>query len=101
MAEKNDVDIDFGLASRRRFLRGGGALVGGAVMAGSFAGGEALAASDNADNPPPNVPEWMKTPGHPWETSSTEPLRRSRRVSSKIFRRICRECLSASGRTPL
>ena len=61
------VDIDKGneTTSRRRFLRGGGALVGGAVIAGGFAASDALGATENADNLPPNVPEWMKTPGDP------------------------------------
>src|SRR5258708_3466274 len=65
MTEPTDVDDDLALPSRRRFLREGGVLVGGAVMAGGLAGGEALAAGDNADHLPPNVPEWIKTPGAP------------------------------------
>ena len=65
MTEPTDVDEDLVMTSRRRFLRDGGALVGGAVMAGSLAGSEALGAGKNADNLPPNVPEWMKTPGDP------------------------------------
>ena len=32
-------------------------------MAGGLARGKALAAGDNAGNLPPNVPEWMRTPG--------------------------------------
>ena len=59
MTEPTDVDDDPALTSRRRFLRRGGALAGGAIMAGGLAGSEALAAGGNADNMPPNVPQWM------------------------------------------
>src|SRR5216684_9424219 len=67
MTEPTDVDHDVVVASRRRFLREGGALMGGAVLAGGLAGSEALAAADaaSASNVPPNVPEWMKAPGDP------------------------------------
>src|SRR5882724_766008 len=68
MTEPTDVGTDLAvLPSRRRFLREGSALMGGAVLAGSLAGGEALAeaAAAGADNVPPNIPEWMKTPGDP------------------------------------
>ena len=67
MTEPADVDNDVVVASRRRFLRDGGALMGGAVLAGGLAGSEALAAADaaGASNVPPNVPEWMKAPGDP------------------------------------
>jgi sulfane dehydrogenase subunit SoxC len=50
------------VTSRRRFLRGA---VAGGIAAGSL-GGEARAETGKgADNLPPNVPEWMKTPGDP------------------------------------
>jgi hypothetical protein len=39
MAEPTDVDSDPALTSRRRLLGEGGALVGGAFMAGSLVGG--------------------------------------------------------------
>src|SRR5260370_14124726 len=65
MTKPTDIDKDIAATSRRRFLREGGALVGGAVIAGGLAGSEALGASESADNLPPNVPEWMKTPGDP------------------------------------
>ena len=92
---------DFGLTSRRRFLREGGALVGGAVMAGSLAGGEALAASDSADNLPPNVPEWMKTPGDPM---GSQPYGTPSPFEKGVVKNIPKDLpqyLSASGRTPL
>ena len=90
MTEPGDVEDDAGATSRRRFLREGAALMGGAVLAGGLAGSEAVAATVNARNLPPNVPEWMKAPGDPMEVSSTERLRRSRTVSSKISRKIRR-----------
>ena len=49
-------------ASRRRFLQG--AVVGG--VAASALSRDAIAETAKAaDNLPPNVPEWMKTPGDP------------------------------------
>ena len=51
-------DATLRATSRRRFLRQGGAALGGAALAGAAAAGE-------ADNLPPNIPEWMKTPGEP------------------------------------
>jgi sulfane dehydrogenase subunit SoxC len=65
MSEPTDMGEGLAVTSRRRFLRIGGALVGGIVVAGDLAGSEALAATENADNLPPNIPEWMKTPGDP------------------------------------
>ena len=65
MTEPTDIDKDPAVTSRRRFLREGSALMGGAVIAGGFTESEALGASERPDNLPPNVPEWMKTPGDP------------------------------------
>jgi sulfane dehydrogenase subunit SoxC len=52
MTKPTDIDKDIAATSRRRFLREGGALVGGAVIAGGLAGSEALGASESADNLP-------------------------------------------------
>jgi len=51
--------------SRRQILESS-ALLGGALASG-VAGQQAVAetATTNADNLPPNVPEWMKAPGDP------------------------------------
>src|SRR3954465_9108239 len=68
MTKPTDIDRNVASASRRRFLREGSALLGGAVIAGGLAGGEARAAAENTGNLPPNVPEWMKTPGDPMGT---------------------------------
>ena len=63
MTEPTDVGEGLATTSRRQFLREGGGLVGAAVT-GSLAGSDALAA-EPAENLPPNIPEWMKTPGDP------------------------------------
>jgi capsid protein len=60
-----DAEKRLTATSRRRFLRESGALAGGAIVASVLAGNEALAGSEVVDNLPPNVPEWMKTPGDP------------------------------------
>src|SRR3954468_24159988 len=65
MTEPTDVDNDPAVTSRRHFLREGGALMGGVVLAGGGVGRDAMADAVNADNLPPNVPEWMKAPGDP------------------------------------
>src|SRR5882757_6456890 len=101
MTEPTDVDDDLALPSRRRFLREGGVLVGGAVMAGGLAGSDALAAGDNADNLPPNVPEWMKTPGDPM---GSQPYGTPSPFERGVIKNIPQDLpqyLSASGRTPL
>ena len=65
MTEPTDIGEDLVVTSRRRFLREGGALVGGAVVAGGLTTSTASLAKESAGNLPPNVPEWMKTPGDP------------------------------------
>src|SRR6184192_2872527 len=101
MTESTDVEYDSGATSRRRFLREGGALIGGAVLAGGLAGSEAMAATGNAGNLPPNVPEWMKAPGDPMGTQlygTPSPFEKS--VVKNIPKNLP-QYLSASGRTPL
>jgi sulfane dehydrogenase subunit SoxC len=101
MAKPNDVDKDKTATSRRKFLREGGTLVGGAVIAGSLAGSEALAANESPDNLPPNVPEWMKTPGDPMGSQLYGmPSRFEKDVIKNIPTNLS-QYLSASGRTPL
>src|SRR5260370_26415834 len=65
MTEPTDVDNDPALTSRRRFLREGGALVGGTVMAGGIPRTEALAAGDNSHKLPPQRPGRIKNPRRP------------------------------------
>jgi len=101
MTEPTDADNDLGATSRRRFLRESGALMGGALLAGGLAGGEAMAAAVNANNLPPNVPEWMKAPGDPMGSQlygTPSPFERS--VVKNIPKNLP-QYLSASGRTPL
>src|SRR6478752_6044547 len=99
MTEPTDVDNGHTLASRRRFLREAGTLVGGAAIAGSLAGSEALAAGGNADNLPPNVPEWMKTPGDPM---GSQPYGTPSPFEKDVIKNISkpfRQYFSHSGRT--
>src|ERR1017187_4598588 len=100
MTEPTDLENDPVVTSRRRFLRESGALMGGAVL-GGLAGSEALAATANADNLPPNIPEWMKAPGDPMGSQlygTPSPFEKS--VVKNIPKNLP-QYLSASGRTPL
>src|SRR5712672_3548284 len=101
MTEPIDTDKDIAETSRRRFLREGGALLGGTVIAGSLAGSEAPAASESSGNLPPNVPEWMKTPGDPMGSQLYGmPSPFEKNVVKNIPKNLP-QYLSASGRTPL
>src|SRR6266700_1042676 len=100
MTEPTDTGKRLVATSRRRFLREGGALVGGAVVAGGLAGSKASAA-ENAENLPPNVPQWMKTPGdpmgsQPYGTPSTFEKDVVKNISKNL-----KQYLSAASRTPL
>jgi sulfane dehydrogenase subunit SoxC len=101
MTDPTDIGKGLAITSRRRFLREGGALVGGAVVAGGLAGSEASAATENAGNLPPNVPEWMKTPGDPMGSQlygTPSPFEKD------VIKNIAKDLpqyLSESGRTPL
>src|SRR5216683_6927594 len=101
MTEPTDVDNDPAATSRRRFLREGGALMGGAVLAGGVAGRDALAATANADNLPPNIPEWMKTPGDPMGGQPYGTPSPFEKGVVKNMPKNLPQYLSASGRTPL
>ena len=101
MTKPTDIDKNVTSASRRRFLREGGALLGGAVIAGGLAGREACAASENTANLPPNVPEWMMTPGDPM---GSQPYGTPSPFEKDVIKNISKtlpQYLSASGRTPL
>src|ERR1700751_267672 len=101
MTRPTDIDRNVTAASRRRFLREGGALLGGAVIAGGLAGSEACAASENTANLPPNVPEWMKAPGDPL---GSQPYGTPSTYEKDVVKNIpknLKQYLSASGRTPL
>jgi sulfane dehydrogenase subunit SoxC len=97
MTEPTDVGKGGVLTSRRRFLCEGGALIGGVVVAGS----QAHATTQNADNVPPHVPEWMKTPGDPM---GSQLYGRPSPFEKDLIKNIPKDLpqyLSASGRTPL
>src|SRR5437879_6990098 len=101
MTKPTDSDKNVASASRRRFLREGSALLGGAVIAGGLAGSEAHAAAENTANLPPNVPEWMKTPGDPM---GNQPYGSPSPFEKGVVKNIPKDLpqyLSASGRTPL
>ena len=101
MTEQTELDDDVAIPSRRRFLRGSGALMGGAALAGAVAGRQALAETPVAENLPPNVPEWMKTPGDPMGSQlygTPSPFEKD--VIKNIPQNL-KQYLSASGRTPL
>ena len=102
MTEPTDLDdnnlvSDPAAPSRRRFLRDGSALIGGAALAGGLAG-EAAA---DASNLPPNIPEWMKIPGDPM---GSQPYGTPSPFEKEVVKNIPKDLpqyLSASGRTPL
>jgi sulfane dehydrogenase subunit SoxC len=85
-------------ASRRRFLRGSGALLGGAVLAGGLKG---EAAAQDAGNLPPNIPEWMKTPGDPMGSQLYGTPSSFEKGVVKNISKTLKQYISASGRSPL
>ena len=102
MTKPTDINKNATAASRRRFLREGGALLGGAVIAGDSPEVKHRAGSANCQQPPAQCPGMDEDAGR----SDGKPalwrrLRRSRRMSSRISRRTLTQYLSASGRTPL
>src|SRR5438270_13041369 len=86
--------------SRRRFLSDSDALVSGAVFAGGLVSSTASSA-ENAENLPPNAPQWMKTPGDPL---GSQPYGMPSTFEKNVVKNIpkdLKQYLSASGRTPL
>src|SRR6266567_8475971 len=81
--------------TRRRFLQVSTVVAGGAVL-----GAGASAAADT-ENLPPNVPDWMKTPGDPM---GSQPYGAPSPFEKDVVKNIPKnlaQYLSASGRTPL
>src|SRR6201995_479273 len=105
MTEPTDLDDDPALnpgsdpaaTSRRHFLRGSGALMGGAVLAGGLPG---KAAADT-DNLPPNIPEWMKAPGDPMGSQPYGTPSPFEKGVVKNISKTLKQYISASGRAPL
>ncbi|MBR0899970.1 sulfite dehydrogenase [Bradyrhizobium tropiciagri] len=85
-------------ASRRRFLQAGAALAGSSAISG-VAGSPALAEPGN--NLPPNVPEWMKTPGDPMGSQPYGTPSIHEKGVVKNISKTLPQYISASGRTPL
>jgi sulfane dehydrogenase subunit SoxC len=99
MTEQTKLDDDVAVASRRHFLRGSSALMGGAVLSGLA--GEAVAETPAAGNVPPNIPEWMKAPGDAMGSQlygAPSPFEKN--VVKNIAKNLP-QYFSASGRTPL
>ena len=93
------ADNDLALTSRRHFLQRG-AMIGGAALAGGLAG-RGDASATEADNLPPNVPEWMKVPGAPM---GSQPYGTPSPFEKSVVKNISKnlpQYISASGRTPL
>jgi sulfane dehydrogenase subunit SoxC len=98
MTKSRDIENAVG-TSRRQFLRGG-AVIGGAALAGGMAG-PASAATAEASNLPPDIPEWMKAPGDPM---GSQPYGTPSPFEKGVVKNIAKDLpqyLSASGRTPL
>jgi sulfane dehydrogenase subunit SoxC len=86
--------------TRRRLLHNS-AVGGGALVVAGLTGREAGAASGGTENLPPNIPEWMKTPGEPM---GSQPYGTPSRFEKNVVKNISKDLpqyLSASGRTPL
>ena len=88
--------------SRRQMLGEGGALLGGAMISG-VAAGQALAETPAPDktNLPPNVPEWMKTPG---ANMGSQPYGMPSPYEKDVIKNISKtlpQYFLASGRTPI
>ncbi|MBV9251889.1 MAG: sulfite dehydrogenase [Acetobacteraceae bacterium] len=89
--------VDRSAKSRRRFLQG----VASGVAAGALAGQAAAETAVNAENLPPNVPEWMKTPGDP---AGSQPYGTPSEYEKNVVRHVPKNApqyLSAASRTPL
>lgn len=94
MSSTIDANENSARTTRRRFLQGGTAIASSAVLG-------AGAAAAETDNLPPNVPEWMKTPGDPMGSqpySTPSPFEKG--VVKNISKSL-KQYISASGRTPL
>jgi len=100
MTRQRDDDDAVVMTTRRRLLRDG-AMAGGAVAIAGLTGHEAGAASSEGANLPPNVPDWMKTPGEPM---GSQPYGTPSPFETNVVKNISKnlpQYLSASGRTPL
>ena len=81
--------------TRRRFLQGGTAVAGGAVL------GAGASAAAETDNLPPNIPEWMKAPGEPMGAQPYGAPSPFEKDVVKNISKTLKQYISASSRTPL
>ncbi|UPK38472.1 sulfite dehydrogenase [Bradyrhizobium sp. 186] len=95
MSSTIDADDKSARATRRRFLLGGTAAVGGAVL-----GADTLAAAET-NNLPPNIPEWMKAPGAPVGSQPYGTPSPFEKGVVKNISKTLKQYISASSRTPL
>jgi sulfane dehydrogenase subunit SoxC len=98
MTATDEIHADIAARTRRHFLRDS-ALVGGSVLASGLAGTQAQTAT--VDNLPPNVPEWMKTPGEPTGSPLYGMPSSFEKDVVKNISKTLPQYLSASSRTPL
>jgi len=101
MTEPTAIGKGLAVSSRRRFLREASALVGGVVVANGLPSSAASAATENTNNLPPSVPEWMKTPGAPMGSQLYGAPSPFEKDVIKNISKDLPQYLSASGRTPL
>lgn len=95
MSSTIDADDKSRTTTRRRFLQGSSALAGGTAL------GASASVAAEADNTPPNVPDWMKAPGDPM---GSQPYGMPSPFEKGIVKNIpknLKQYISASGRTPL
>ncbi|TWB02132.1 sulfite dehydrogenase [Bradyrhizobium stylosanthis] len=95
MSSTTDPDNDSVSTTRRRFLTAGTAAAGGVVL------GAGASVAAEADNLPPNVPEWMKVPGEP---TGGQPYGTPSPFEKGVVRNISKtlkQYISAASRTPL
>jgi sulfane dehydrogenase subunit SoxC len=96
----DDADAGERVLSRRQMLGEGSALMGGAIAAG-LAGCNASAATPDAGNVPPNIPEWMKAPGEPMGSQLYGTPSPFEKDVIKNISKSLPQYISASGRTPI
>ncbi|WP_369722398.1 sulfite dehydrogenase [Bradyrhizobium sp. LLZ17] len=94
MSSTIDPDEKSSRITRRRFLQSGTVAAGGAVLGAGTAAAE-------TNNLPPNIPEWMKTPGEPMGSQPYGTPSPFEKGVVKNISKTLKQYISASGRTPL
>ncbi|WP_127105395.1 sulfite dehydrogenase [Pararhodobacter zhoushanensis] len=99
MDEFADRDVDVDQPSRRNFLKGSTAAIGGGIV--GVAGLATAAQAQQANNLPPNVPEWMTYPG---DDTAHNPYGLPSPYEEHVVRKVLgtpKTYSAASSRTPL